>query len=416
MPSSKARITNAVIEALRPGETVYDDGSGSTPGFGVRRRKSVATFFLKYRVGTGRTARQRWLTIGTFGKPWTLDAARREARAQFAAIENPLGRADPRGEAERQKKAGTVADLAADFLAAHDIGSANADGRTKRWSPSTSKTNAQAFGKHILPAFGRSRPADVTRADIAAWHDRIGKAGSPGAANRTLAIFRSMFSWAIRRERLSEPNPCRHIDKFEGRKMERFLSTEELARLGTVLAETEEAEPFAVAAIRLLLLTGARRGEILGLRWQDVDLERGVLNLPVSKTGAKTIFLSPPARELLANLPRLDGNAYVIPGRFPGKALNNLILPWYRIRKKAGLDNVRIHDLRHTFASIGAASGLNLPMIGRLLGHKSPLTTARYAHLVDNPAQAATDRIAASIAASMAGKPAAEVLPLRRRD
>jgi integrase len=413
MPSSKARITNSVIEALRPGDTVFDDGSGSTPGFGVRRQRAAVTFFLKYRVGTGRTARQRWKTLGTFGKPWTLDAARKMARAEFAAIENEG--ADPQGEAERQKKAGTVADLAADFLAAPDIGSANADGRSPRWSPLTSKTNAQAFKKHILPAFGRNRPDDVTRADIAAWHDRIGKAGSPGAANRTLAIFRSMFSWAIRRERLAEPNPCKHIDRFPGRKMERFLSADELARLGTVLAETEEAEPFAVAAIRLLLLTGARRGEILGLRWQHVDLERGMLNLPISKTGAKTIFLSPPARELLTNLPRLDGNPFVIPGRFPGEPLVNLTLPWYRVRRKAGLEDVRLHDLRHTFASIGAASGLNLPMIGRLLGHKSPLTTARYAHLVDNPAQAATDRIAASIAASMAGTPVAEARPRRRR-
>ncbi|MFO0292803.1 MAG: tyrosine-type recombinase/integrase, partial [Rhodospirillales bacterium] len=367
MPTLKARITATLVDDMQPGDVCFDAGNGATPGFGVRRQTNARSFFLQYRAGPGAKARLRWLTIGRYGAPWTVEQARREARRLRAAIENPLAPVDPQGEAERRKGNGTIAELAADFMAAHQIGDATDRARTKRWSASTIKSTAEVFAKHILPAFGRARPDDVHLRDVAAWHDGIGRNGSPGAANRALAIVGSMFSWAIKRGRRTGSNPCRDVARFPGRKLERHLSTEELQRLGAVLAQIENAEPFRVAAIRLLLLTGARRGEIMGLRWEWVDIERGMLRLPTSKTGAKTIFLSASARQLLANLPRVADNPFVIPGRFPGCAMQNINTAWMRVRAKAGLDDVRLHDLRHTFASTGAASGLGLPVVGALL-------------------------------------------------
>ena len=189
--------------------------------------------------------------------------------------------------------------------------------------------------------------------------------------------------------------------------MERFLSAGELGRLGAVLAEAELTAtelPSAVAAIRLLIFTGARLGEILDLRWEHVDLERTCLRLPESKTGRKVIHLNAPALEVLNGTERRDGAPWVVAGREPGKPLVNLRKPWHRIRKAAGLEGVRLHDLRHSFASIGAAGGLSLPMIGALLGHTQPATTARYAHLAADPLKQATKLIGERIAAAMNGE------------
>jgi len=168
-----------------------------------------------------------------------------------------------------------------------------------------------------------------------------------------------------------------------------------------VLAEEEPQEPFVVLAIRLLLLTGARRDEILTLRWSEVDFERGALRLADSKTGAKAIPLGPAALALLAGAPRLEGNPYVIPGHRSGGRLVGLFRPWVRIRERAELGGLRLHDLRHSFASIGAAAGLGLPILGSILGHKSHATTARYAHLSDDPRKAAAARISDEIAAAL---------------
>ena len=188
--------------------------------------------------------------------------------------------------------------------------------------------------------------------------------------------------------------------------MERFLATEELARLGAVLSEAERTAtelPSVIAAIRLLIFTGARLGEILSLQWRDVDFERACLRLPESKTGAKVIHLNAPAMEVLNGLAREEGNPWVIAGRLPGKPLVNLRRPWHRIREAAGLEDVRLHDLRHSFASVGVTSGLSLPMIGALLGHAQPATTARYAHLAADPLKQAADLIGDRIAAAMKG-------------
>ena len=226
-----------------------------------------------------------------------------------------------------------------------------------------------------------------------------------------------MFNFAERIDlRPAGSNPCRHIERYRRRRHERFLSADELGRLGAVLAAYDGA-PYAVAAIRLLIFTGARRGEISGLRWDWIDFERGEARLPDSKTGAKTVHLPPPALAVLAKLPRIVGNPHVIVGGIVGAPLVNLQKPWRAIRKEAGLDDVRLHDLRHAFASVAAASGMGLPIIGKMLGHSQPATTARYAHLASDPVKAAAAAVANKIAAAMSAR-AAETSPvvgLRKR-
>ena len=197
-------------------------------------------------------------------------------------------------------------------------------------------------------------------------------------------------------------NPCRHVKRFREERRERFLSDAEYQRLGVTLREIERdgsETASAVAAVRLLMLTGCRLSEIQKLRWEHVDLERGELRLPETKTGAKVVHLGEPAIAVLRGLKGQDGNPWVIAGRKPGSHLTDLQHPWRRIRARAGLDDVRIHDLRHSFASGGLLVGEGLPMIGKLLGHTQVQTTARYAHLANDPVKSAANRIAARIAA-----------------
>jgi integrase len=195
-------------------------------------------------------------------------------------------------------------------------------------------------------------------------------------------------------------NPCRHVEKFAERKRERVLSPAELGRLGDALGAFD-GSIYSVTAIKLLIFTGARLGEILGLQWQWIDFERGEARLPDSKTGAKTLHLPPPALAVLAALPRIEGNPHVIVGGVAGAALVNLEKPWRAIRKEAELEDVRLHDLRHAFASVAAASGMGLPIIGKMLGHTQAQTTQRYAHLASDPVKAAAATVAGKIAAAM---------------
>jgi integrase len=226
-------------------------------------------------------------------------------------------------------------------------------------------------------------------------------------ANSTLAMLSKLFGWAEKHGlRPDGSNPCRHVDKYREGRRERFLSQAELASLGDALREAEQdkrCSQWVIAAIRLLIFTGARRNEILTLRWEHVSGEHGCLMLPDSKTGRKAVHLSPPALDVLHTIPRLEGNPYVICGEKPGRHLVNLEKPWRRIRKAAKLDDVRLHDLRHSFASVAASGGQSLVVIGKMLGHSQPATTARYAHLADDPVKAASDAVGRHIAAAMAG-------------
>jgi integrase len=266
----------------------------------------------------------------------------------------------------------------------------------------------------IVPAFGRKRVRDVTRGDISRLHHN--QRATPYAANRTLAVLSKMFALAEKwGERPDGSNPCRHLQRYTEHKRERMLSAEEFGRLADALNASNRS-PYALAAIKLLAFTGGRMSEILGLKWEWVDLERGEARLPDSKTGTKTLHLPPPALAVLADLPRVEGNPYLIVGHIRGARLVNLEKPWRSIRKAASLPDIRLHDLRHAFASVAASSGMGLPIIGKMLGHTQAATTHRYAHLAPDPVKAAAATVAAKIADAMQDHStiSSSIVPLKR--
>jgi integrase len=291
----------------------------------------------------------------------------------------------------------------------------------------------------LSAAYGSCKAASLSRANIAALHQNM--AGTPYFANRFLAVASKCFSWGIGRGLLPEShiNPARGVERYREHCRERFLTSNELARLGDVLRNGEtvglpydvdeskpkakhapkadkrrvKLNPFAVAAIRLLLLTGARLREILDVQWQHVDFERGVIFLHDSKTGKKTLYLSAAALEVLASLPRIEGNPHIIAGAKDGAPRADLKKPWAAVTRAAGLQGVRLHDLRHSFASIGAGASLGLPIIGKLLGHTQAATTHRYAHLDADPMRRAGETIGSTIAAAMDSKKGADVVPFK---
>jgi integrase len=399
----RAKITKRSVDALTQAadgrEAVLWDSE--LKGFGVRvQRGGGKSYILQYRAGTGRGAPLRKLTIGRHGSPWTPETARKEVKTLLGMIERG---ADPASDKMARRQAPTIAELAGRFLAEH--------AEAKRKS-STAAEYRRLFDKIVLPALGKRKVADVTRAEVAKLHHT--NRAAPYQANRVLAVLSKMFNlaerWGLRPD---GSNPCRHVEKFAEKKRERMLSPAELAGLGEALA-AYEGWLYVVAGVKLLVFTGARLGEVLGLKWEWIDFERGEARLPDSKTGAKTLHLPPPALAVLSDLPRLDGNPYVIAGAKQGAALVNLEKPWRTIRGLAELDDVRLHDLRHAFASIAASSGWGLPIIGKMLGHSQPATTARYAHLASDPVKAAAAAVANKIAAAMSTTDNAErVAPLR---
>ncbi len=351
------------MEALQPGETVWDD---RVIGFGVRRQKKGVSDIVKARLN----GRQKMLTIGRHASPWTPETARREAQQLLAQLARGI---DPI-EKKRQQRAKRSLDKLWDVFVQEHV---------SKLKPRTQWDYTDRYRRLIGPVLGKKPLADITRDDIISLHRKLGHI--PRSANFCLAILSKLMNWAEAKGlRPQNSNPVRGIRKYPENHRERFLSAEELQRLSEALEVElqEHNDMYAVAAIRLLILTGARLGEILTLRWDYVDVERGLLLLPDSKTGKKAIVLNAAAREVLKQLPRLAGNPYVICGHKEGQHLVNLQKPWQRIRKRAGLEDVRIHDLRHTFASLAARSGGSLPRIGALLGHTQMQTTQRYAHLI----------------------------------
>src|SRR5215213_3805428 len=378
MPERRRKITKPAVDALSPGEVAWD---GEIKGFGVRCQRRDRVYLVKYRA----QGRQRWFTIGKHGSPWTPELARREAKRLLGLVADGK---DPSHKQKKDRSAPTISALANRFLEEHSA--AKSKDRTY--------TEYRRLMERIVkPELGRFKVDDVHSSDIERLHLKFW--ATPYQANRLVAVLSKMFNWSGRR---GERNPCVGIERFAEERRRRYLSSAELARLGSALAQAEAQKltsPYVIAAIRLLVFTGARLSEILTLRWDHVDLERGFLNLPDSKTGAKTIYLNAAARKLLAALPRLEGNPYVVPGERHGRHLVNLEKPWRRIREMAQLSDLRLHDLRHSFASVGAGAGLGLPVIGALLGHAQPATTARYAHLASDPLQQAADLIGERIVA-----------------
>ena len=378
------RLTKRTVESAKPSARdvfIWDD---LIRGFGLRILPSGKRGYLIQYRANGRTRR---FALGPHGV-LTPEQARRRAALLLAQARNG---GDPAANRDEAMHSPTMVHLAERYLAQH------AHAKKK---PSSAATDHRNLDRHVLPRLGSRRVADLTRADIGLLHHAMRE--TPGAANRVLALLSKMFNlaerWGLRPD---GTNPCRHVERYRERKMERFLSQTELARLGETLAELEREgveNPSVVAAIRVLALTGARRGEILNLRWRDVDFEHGCLRISDSKTGAKQIPLSLPAIAVLNGLERRSG--WVFPSG-TGDTPVSLSKPWTRIQRRTGLSGVRIHDLRHTHASVGVGVGFSLPVIGALLGHRQPATTARYAHLSNDPIRAAAEAIGSQIAAAM---------------
>lgn len=406
MAGQRAKLTQRAVEAAKPRDRRYMISDADIQGFRLQILPSGKKgFFFAYRLGGGRGATQREPKIGDW-PAMKAEAARRIAEQWFAEVAKG---GDPAGERKARREAPRMADLFDRFLDEHSR-------RHKR--ASSLRNDLRLINKRLGPAFGKRKVAEVVRADIDGFHKSLSE--TPYEANRCLALLSKAFNlselWGWRAD---ATNPCRHIRKFAEAKRKRFLSPAELARLGealriaeqdgsVVISDTDGAHPrklsvnpAAVAAIRLLILTGARKSEILGLRWEWVDFEGRRINLPDSKTGEKSIPLNAPALEILSNIPRIDGNPHVIVGGKWGAALVNLKDPWLAIRAAAGLDDVRVHDLRHSFAAVGAGGGQSLPIIGALLGHTQAATTQRYAHLADDPLRAASDAIGSRIWTAM---------------
>ena len=357
-------------------------------GFGVRVYPTGSKVYIAQARGPEGPKR---VAVGRHGVI-NADEARKRTAYIIARI-----KAGEEAVPEPLKPAGgpTVAELCARYLTEYV---------SVRCKPGTAALYRSVIDRHVLPALGRAPLAALSRAQVAEFHESLYE--TPAVANMALRVLSAMYEQAARWGMVPEglSNPCRSIMKYPERRRERFLTDSEFTRLGEALDEMEArggASASAVAAIRLLALTGCRRSEILGLRREDVALDAAEVRLPDSKTGARAVALPPQAVELLAGLLGAHDGPWVIPGKKPGTRLANVDAAWRAIRKHADLGDVRIHDLRHSFASRALALGEALPVIGKLLGHSRLETTARYAHLARDSRQEAAERVATSIAADI---------------
>jgi integrase len=364
------------------------------PGFGCRIFPSgKKAFILSYRAA----GRSRLLTIGSFGA-LTLDQARTAARAELAKVETEG--ADPLADRERERQGETVKDLCEAYMERHGNGKKSARDALRR------------IHAHALPARGRPQVRAITRPDVAALHAKIGKT-APYEANRTLAQLSKMFELARRWGFVPEghPNPARDIDKFREVKRDRWVTPEELPRLAQAI--NEEPNESARFALWLYLLTGARKTELLTARWEHIDWARAELKLPDTKAGrVHYLPLSAPALALLREVPRVEGNPFVLPGKLAGAHLVNISKPWERVRAAAGVADVRLHDLRRTVGSWLAQAGNSLHLIGRVLNHSNQSTTAVYARFGEDSVRAALEQHGARIMGAAGLTPSAEVSPL----
>lgn len=432
-----AILTKREIDKAQPGDppadcklskdgryTIWDD---EVRGFGVRVFPSgQKSFVLEYRPGEGgRGVAKKRVTIGVYGRDLTPDAARKLAREMLVDIRRGD---DPAAGRRRAREMPTFKQFGEEYL-----DQAEASGL----KPRTVVNYRTLLRKYAFPAIGSAKLSAVTTSDIRAMHRALAKK-HPASANSLVAVIGAVFRFAIDTPSIGvKESPVRGtftkaFKKAPERARERFLSQQEFAKLGETLrlAETEGlawTSPFSADrkakhrrkpenqrtilgqdetnAIRLLLFTGLRLREVLHARWADVDMERGILTLPDSKTGKRPVILGEAALEIIRSHPR--SSAFIIAGRDPEKPRADLQRPWAAVRTHAGLEGLRLHDLRHSFASIGAGGGLGLQIVGALLGHRDAETTARYAHLADDPQRRAADMIAGSIAAALSGQRAA---------
>jgi integrase len=421
--AEKINLTARALEALKPGPADYDVFDRTIPGFHVRVRTSGAVSFrLKYKAADGR---QRRATLGTLSGHFTVAQARAEAERLRLIVQqggDPMAQAEEAARAaeETRRRQITVSDLIERYLT--DGPGLNPNKRPRSW-----EHDAGMLRNHVKPLIGKLLAHAVRRADVERMQAEIiaGKTarvekikdrprakriirGGEAAGRASTVALGTVFSWAIERE-LIDRNPVVKVKKPTPRTRERFLTDEETGKLlETMIAMTEAGDLLNVHAdqIRLLLLTGARMREVTRLRWSEIDFERAVIRLPRErgKTGERVIHLSPAALQVLANRPR--HGAFVFPGprapiddttKEPLAPADDLERPWRRVRTAAKLADVRIHDLRHSFASFAAARGASLLLIGKLLGHRQAATTARYAHLAQDPARDLADQIGVQV-------------------
>ncbi len=409
------KLTKRSVDALAPASRTLVFYDSELKGFGVRVTPTgYKAWVVDYRPGGGRKVATKRMTLGSTST-LTPDEARRKAREVLASV---LLGGDPALEKLEARKMLTVEEFSKTFLKDHV---------EVKLKASTAATYRDHLERLIVPEIGYVKLSQLTRKQVAGLHSKIGQK-TPGIANRMLATLSSMYGFASVNELIPDGfNPTRRIEKFPENHMERFLSSDELRRIGEAIREGEgkgipwvvdETKPnrkhvskpenrftkldrYAAAAIRLLLLTGARRGEILALKWSNVDLERGILHLPDSKTGKKVIVLNAAAAHVLNELPKIG--EYVIAGRSPSQPRHDLKKPWAAVLRRAGIEGVRLHDLRHTHASFGVNSGMGLPIVGKLLGHSRSSTTERYAHLADDPVRQASQQIGSKLNAALEG-------------
>jgi integrase len=407
------RLTKRIVDQATSTSRTYFIWDGELRGFGARIDGSgTKTFLVRYRArSSGATGPKRFVTIGRYGT-LTVDEARNHTKEILGAVATG---GDPASELAQQRAAATFKDVAELFLKEHVA--------AKRKS-STAQGYESLLRSSAIPVFGNRKADAVTRADVARLHSGLGD--TPYQANRLLAVIGSLYTFAERQGLVRENyNPARKIEKFAESRRERFLTSKELERIGAAIRQGETVgipwvrdsaklkskhlvkeanqrtliSTHAAAAIRLLIFTGARLNEILRLRWEHVDLERGLLLLPDSKTGRKTIVLNQPALDILTGHPRVG--EFVVAGDAVDRPRADLKRPWASVCMHAGIEGVRLHDLRHTFASIGAGASLGLPIVGKLLGHSQAQTTARYAHLDADPLVRASNIIGKHLESAM---------------
>lgn len=390
----RMRLNKTNVDKLQPKILRYDVSDDQIRGLICRvNADGSKTMIMRYK----RDGRHRSFKLGVIGGSFTVPAARIRAADVRATID--AGN-DPARARETKRQAPTFADVADRYMR---------EVCEPYCKQETILARRSMLRAHLLPAFGTWKIHNIGRDDVAALHKRIGQT-TPIAANRNVAFLSVLMAkaeaWGLRPE---GSNPCRGGARFRERRRERFLTPEERARLDAVLAESEAApkghpsfiSPGAVAALRLLSLTGTRRNEITRLTWDEVDLDRACLRKVDTKTGARVIPLPSPAVELLRELEsrRQPGVPWVCANQ-AGTWLQNLTRTWRAVRRRAGLHGVRLHDLRHSFASDALAAGVPLAYVGAMLGHRRPDTTARYAHLAADDVKAALETTVAKIAAS----------------
>ncbi|MHA7774472.1 tyrosine-type recombinase/integrase [Roseibium sp. M-1] len=407
------KISKRTADALAPKGERYFVWDETISGFGIRvGANGRKTFVCRYRNGSIR----RQVKLGNVGT-MTAEEARDAARKVLANV--TLGE-DPAAERDAKRNALTLSKLLELFV----------EGHGPKLKAASLENYVSTLKKHVMPKLGKRPVEEITTKDLNKIH--ISLVEHPYHANRVISYLGSVISWGARNGYVPETfNPTRAIKRFREQGRQRYLSDEELARLGKALVKAEtEGLPWSIQvtgdkrkhvpkcnqtivypthvtnAIRLLLMTGCRVREILHLRWKEVDLGRGLLFLADSKTGRKTVILNRSAIAILETMERTD--RHVIPGDIPGQPRHDLKRPWTHIREAAELEDVRLHDLRHTHASIGAMAGFGLPIVGKLLGHASAMTTQRYAHIADDPARRASDAIGMSLQRMMEGASATD--------